>query len=121
MNSTLKHSYSDIGAIIYGLIILTIVTIVIIRKRRECKSYKDAILFVVIGIFLLLFSIIGNCLVAGRWDLDYIKAFLLLISLNGVFFQLVAVSGYASLFLGLIVLLIVISNRIKGKVSLAQK
>jgi uncharacterized membrane protein len=113
-----KHTYSDILIITSGLLILIVAIIIMILKRKEANNYKGAVFFIILGILHLLFATIGNSLVTGYWDANYIKAFLSLISLDGNFFDffhLLAAMGYLWFVLGVTGLLIVLSNRIRRR------
>ena len=64
-----------LGLIVLSLIIFVIGIIFMVRDRQKYNSYKRAFLYISFGLFLLLFSTVGNSLNSGRWDKDYIIAF----------------------------------------------
>ncbi len=102
------------------LIIFSVGIIKLIRNRQKYNSYKVAFIYTFIGLVIILFSAIVNSLESGRWDKDYIMAFLSIIYTDseityplGFFLRRFAIIGYLFLLWGLLNLFIVRINRKK--------
>jgi len=126
MNSTFLQSNPYIVlikvSILIGLITLLIGIILMIRDRKKYNSYKEAFLWISVGLFIVFFSTIYNSLELNRWDKNSIINFLSLIHLGErisypgeVVARLVALAGYAFFLWGLSNLAIVIIKRFKWK------
>jgi len=81
------------------------------RKRQRYNSYREAKTLVIVGILFLVVSTVGNCLIEGNWNIEYIISFLSLRKVSYWFFLELNSLGYMSLSWGFVILLIVFKKR----------
>jgi Ca2+/Na+ antiporter len=113
MISEYHHDYIEL---LIGFVGLIIGIILIIRNRKEFNSYKAPFFLIFCGISLLIFGIVCNSSTVGRWDKNFIIAFLSLrvIDGGGWLCRGPAFFGYTFFVFGITILLVVISKRDKG-------
>lgn len=116
------HAYMGLMkfVIITVLIMLFIGIVIVVREKQKFKSYKEALFYISLGLFILCMSVVYNCLELKHWDEDCIIIFLSLVyfeqgsSYPGeVIARLVLLKGYIFFVLGLLILVLVILNKFK--------
>ena len=98
--SPIQPTASDIGLRLFMTIVLIVLNIALFIKlhKKEITSYQQPIRLLSFGISFLALAVFGNSVMAHRWDLEYITAFLTMVNLSPVIiFQGMAVFGYTSL------------------------
>lgn len=95
--SSIQPTASDIGQRIFLIIVLIVLNGALFIKlyKKAITSYQQPIGLLLLGLSLITIAILCNSIMAGRWDLNYITAFLTLVTLSPVVvIRGLAVAGY---------------------------